>query len=162
MFKQGDTPFDNLIIDNMGLKQVSYRYSRHMDEIVNYCVKHQDKCKKLYPTLEKLGLYYGNNKQLKKDKQGIDGDEGGHVIASILNGAGEKINMVPMNANLNQGAWKQVENTWVKALQEGKIVKVKIEPVYNGGNIRSDSFRIRYAIDGGQPTNIKIRKCSWK
>jgi hypothetical protein len=67
LFKQGVTPFDNLIIDNMGLKQVSYRYSRHMDEIINYCVKHQDKCKNLYPTLEKLGLYYGNNTYNKDD-----------------------------------------------------------------------------------------------
>jgi hypothetical protein len=98
--------------------------------------------------------------QLKTGKQGIDGDEGGHVIASILNGAGEKINMVPMNANLNRGAWKQMENTWVKALQEGKTVKVKIEPVYNGGNIRPDSFRIRYAIDGGQPTILKLENAA--
>lgn len=86
--------------------------------------------------------------QLKTGKQGIDGDEGGHLIASILNGSGEKINMLPMNANLNRGAWKQMENTWAKALQDGKTVKVKIEPLFEGTNIRPDSFKIKYTIDG--------------
>jgi hypothetical protein len=28
-----------------------------------------------------------------------------------------------MNANFNRGAWKQMENKWVKALEEGKMVK---------------------------------------
>ncbi|XTZ37853.1 DNA/RNA non-specific endonuclease [Salmonella enterica] len=43
-----------------------------------------------------------------------------HLIASILNGPGEKLNLVPMDGNLNKGAWKQMENIWVKALSEGK------------------------------------------
>ncbi|RKS85745.1 DNA/RNA non-specific endonuclease [Orbus hercynius] len=88
--------------------------------------------------------------QLKMGKQGIEGDEGGHLIASILNGSGEKINMLPMNANLNRGAWKQMENTWAKALQEGKTVKVKIEPVYNSSGIRPDKFKVKYSIDNGR------------
>ena len=58
--------------------------------------------------------------QLKAGKQGIDGDEGGHLIASILNGSGEKINLLPMNSNLNRSLWKKLENGWAKSLQEGK------------------------------------------
>lgn len=88
--------------------------------------------------------------QLKVGQQGIEGDEGGHLIASILNGSGEKINLLPMNANLNRGAWKQMENTWTKALEEGKTVNVKIEPVYSGTNIRPDKFMVKYTVDNGR------------
>ena len=85
--------------------------------------------------------------QLKAGKQGIDGDEGGHLIASILNGSGEKINLLPMNSNLNRGVWKKLENRWAKALRKGKTVKVKIEPVYQGTDIRPESFDVLYSID---------------
>ncbi|MCX8648769.1 DNA/RNA non-specific endonuclease [Gilliamella sp. B2776] len=85
---------------------------------------------------------------MKAGKQGIEGDEGGHLIATLLNGAGEKINLLPMNANLNRGVWKQMENKWVKALEEGKTVKVKIEPIYNSSGIRPYKFEVSYYIDG--------------
>ncbi len=52
-----------------------------------------------------------------------------------------------MNSNLNRGEWKALENRWAKALQEGKTVKVKIEPVYQGTDIRPIKFKISYSID---------------
>jgi len=87
-------------------------------------------------------------------KCGIDGDEGGHLIASIFNGPGEKLNLLPMNGNLNKGVWKTMENTWASALKEGKGVSVKIEPVYTAKNVRPDSFNVTYSISGGRPIEI--------
>ncbi|HCX7356337.1 TPA: DNA/RNA non-specific endonuclease, partial [Escherichia coli] len=55
---------------------------------------------------------------------------------------GEKLNLVPMDGNLNKGVWKQMENTWANALKDGKQVNVKIEPVYTGENKRPDSFSV--------------------
>ena len=52
-----------------------------------------------------------------------------------------------MNANLNRGEWKQMENEWAKALRKGKTVKVKIEPLYEGTDIRPNRFRVSYYID---------------
>uniref|UniRef100_UPI0030F40E3C DNA/RNA non-specific endonuclease n=1 Tax=Escherichia coli TaxID=562 RepID=UPI0030F40E3C len=89
--------------------------------------------------------------QCKAGKCGSSGDEGGHLIASIFNGPGEKLNLVPMDGNLNKGVWKQMENTWANALKDGKQVNVKIEPVYTGENKRPDSFSVTYSIDGGRP-----------
>ncbi|EPX1287305.1 DNA/RNA non-specific endonuclease [Escherichia coli] len=89
--------------------------------------------------------------QCKAGKCGSSGDEGGHLIASIFNGPGEKLNLVPMDGNLNKGVWKQMENTWANALKDGKQVNVKIEPVYTGENKRPDSFSVIYSIDGGRP-----------
>ncbi|WP_180296014.1 DNA/RNA non-specific endonuclease [Snodgrassella communis] len=93
-----------------------------------------------------------NYQQCKVGRCGIEGDEGGHLLASIFNGPGEKLNLVPMNSNLNRGAWKQMENTWAKALKEGKNVKVKIEPAYSGNGVRPDSFKVHYTIDGKPKT----------
>ncbi|HCS7202111.1 TPA: contact-dependent inhibition toxin CdiA [Escherichia coli] len=89
--------------------------------------------------------------QCKAGKCGLDGDEGGHLIASIFNDPGEKLNLVPMDGNLNKGAWKQMENTWAKALGEGKEVKVNIQPSYIGDSVRPAKFKVVYSIDGGRP-----------
>nr|WP_080931308.1 hemagglutinin repeat-containing protein [Xanthomonas arboricola] len=89
--------------------------------------------------------------QCKAGNCGLPDDEGGHLIASIFDGPGERLNLVPMNANLNKGAWKSMENEWVNALKNGKSVKVKIEPIYSGSAIRPDSFSVKYSIDDGRP-----------
>ncbi|ELY3598827.1 DNA/RNA non-specific endonuclease [Cronobacter turicensis] len=89
--------------------------------------------------------------QCKAGKCGVSGDGGGHLIASIFGGLGEKLNIVPMNGNLNKGAWKQMENTWATALKEGKQVKVKIDPVYSVSSVRPDKFTIQYQIGNNKP-----------
>ncbi|CAQ85451.1 conserved hypothetical protein [Photorhabdus asymbiotica] len=95
--------------------------------------------------------------QCKAGKCGNTGDEGGHLIASIFNGPGEKINIVPMDGNLNKGAWKQMENTWEKALKDGKQVDVKIEPIYSGNNIRPDRLNVQYSINGERPVIVDFK-----
>jgi len=89
--------------------------------------------------------------QCKAGKCGLEGDEGGHLIASIFNGPGEKLNLVPMDGSLNKREWKKMENLWANELRNGKKVQVKIEPVYTGTNTRPDSFNVIYSIDGGRP-----------
>ncbi|WP_227739420.1 DNA/RNA non-specific endonuclease [Yersinia artesiana] len=44
---------------------------------------------------------------IKAEKSGDAGDEGRHLLASIFDGPGEKLNFVPMDANLNKGTWKK-------------------------------------------------------
>jgi filamentous hemagglutinin len=88
------------------------------------------------------------------NKCGVGGDEGGHLIASILNGLGERSNLLPMNGNLNKGTWKTMENTWASALKEGKQVSVKIEPMYSGKSARPDSFNVEYSIGSARPKAI--------
>ncbi len=89
--------------------------------------------------------------QCKAGKCGLEDDEGGHLIASIFNGPGEKLNLVPMDGSLNKREWKKMENLWANELRNGKKVQVKIEPVYTGTNNRPDSFNVIYSIDGGRP-----------
>uniref|UniRef100_UPI003075E017 DNA/RNA non-specific endonuclease n=1 Tax=Proteus faecis TaxID=2050967 RepID=UPI003075E017 len=89
--------------------------------------------------------------QCKVGKCGIAGDEGGHLIATIFTGPGEKLNIVPMNSNLNRSEWKKMENSWAKALKEDKQVDVKIEPVYLGNSDRPNSFNVMYKIGTERP-----------
>ena len=42
-----------------------------------------------------------------------------------------------------------MENTWAKALDRGKIVEVKIEPIYSGNSMRPISFDVEYKIGNG-------------
>ena len=105
-----------------------------------------------------LNLSTKDRNKYQQCKAGICGnadDEGGHLIASIFNGPGEKINLVPMNGNLNKGEWKKLENTWAGALNEGKSVRVAVEPVYSGNTVRPVSFKIEYSIGNGRPI-IKV------
>uniref|UniRef100_UPI001C97D312 DNA/RNA non-specific endonuclease n=1 Tax=Fluviispira vulneris TaxID=2763012 RepID=UPI001C97D312 len=92
--------------------------------------------------------------QNKVGKLGNPADEGGHLIATILGGPGEKINLVPMDGNLNKGEWKKMENLWATAKKEGKEVNVKIEPTYSGDSKRPEKFRVEYLISGDRPVEI--------
>lgn len=94
-------------------------------------------------------------------QQGVSGredrlpdDQGGHLIASIFNGPGDRVNMVPMNGNFNMGAWRDMEKTFQTALNEGKTVDVKIEVKYGSDGQRPDNFRVTYAIDGVPRTRM--------
>ncbi len=78
----------------------------------------------------------------------LETDQGGHLIASIFNGPGERVNLVPMDGNLNMGRWRSLEDTLATALREGRTVDVNINVRYPEGSARPDAFRIEYTIDG--------------
>jgi filamentous hemagglutinin len=87
---------------------------------------------------------------------GNAGDDGGHLIASSLGGAGDKINIVPQASTLNRGEWKAMENLLRKELEAGKTVTVKIDVSYPlGGGVRPNAFNVIAIIDG-KPTPFRF------
>lgn len=94
--------------------------------------------------------------QCKGGKCGNPGDEGGHIIASIFGGPGERLNIVPMDGNLNKGVWKKMENSWAKDLNAGKKVDVQIQPIYADDSKRPSSFNVTYSVDNERPTRVNI------
>lgn len=79
------------------------------------------------------------------------GDEGGHLIASSLGGAGDKINIVPQAATLNRNDWRDMERYFAQELKAGKEVSVKIDVGYPaGGGVRPNQFTVVADI-GGKP-----------
>lgn len=80
---------------------------------------------------------------------GNAGDEGGHLIASSLGGAGDKINLVPQAATLNRNDWRDMEKYFAQQLKDGKQVTVKIDVGYpTGGGVRPNEFKVFATIDG--------------
>jgi hypothetical protein len=77
---------------------------------------------------------------------GVPGDHGGHLIASIFNGPGDRLNMVPMNGNLNMGRWRAMENTWAASLRSGQTVHVNVEAIYRDQSKRPSDFNVIYSI----------------
>ncbi len=84
----------------------------------------------------------------------LSDDQGGHLIASIFNGPGDRLNLVPMNGNLNQGAWKRLENQLADALRSGKKVDVQVSVQYGPTGERPAKFIIDYVIDGTPATQV--------
>lgn len=77
------------------------------------------------------------------------GDEGGHLIASILGGAGDRINMMPQAQRLNRSDWKKMENELARELKAGKSASVKIDIDYPlGDSVRPNRFKVVATING--------------
>jgi filamentous hemagglutinin len=82
-------------------------------------------------------------------QSGCAGDGGGHLIASSLGGAGDRINIVPQAATLSRGSWKAMENDLRRELQAGKPVKVSIEVGYPArGSNRPNHFEVTMTVEG--------------
>ncbi len=61
--------------------------------------------------------------------------------------------------NLNRGEWKKMENEWARLAAEGKVVKVKIDVVYESGTRRPAKFIVEHKIDGiNQPPQIFLNQ----
>ncbi|MBK9446257.1 MAG: DNA/RNA non-specific endonuclease [Betaproteobacteria bacterium] len=81
-------------------------------------------------------------------KCGNVGDEGGHLIAASLGGAGDRINIVPQSSTLNRGDWKAMERMLKGELDAGKSVSVKIDVGYpSGGGMRPNEFKVTMNIE---------------
>ena len=81
----------------------------------------------------------------------MEDDHGGHLIGARFGGASEGVNLVPQNSNLNQGAWKRMEDTWEQALRRKETVFVDIKPLYSPNDrARPAAFQVAYTIDDGQ------------
>ncbi|WP_261131501.1 DNA/RNA non-specific endonuclease [Bacillus sp. Marseille-Q3570] len=84
-------------------------------------------------------------------------DDGGHLVASIFKGSGEIDNLVPMDANLNRGSFKSLENIWSKAVEAGDTVKLSIKPVYTNNSLRPSNFQVKYQISDDDPIKIMLK-----
>lgn len=111
-----------------------------------------DKYGRITEALGNLRLEEGTrNTEAQKIVGGADrlaSDDGGHLIANRFGGSGGLDNLVPMNSNINRGAYKRLENRWANALELGKNVRVKVNPIYKGDSSRPSSFEITEWIDG--------------
>ncbi len=82
-------------------------------------------------------------------KDGKENDHGGHLLGDQFGGCSEQINLVPMSPETNLSAFKKIENTLKKNIEEGKsVTDFKVEPIYEGDSARPVGFKVSYKIDG--------------
>jgi len=75
-------------------------------------------------------------------------DEGGHFVGRRFDGPTDDFNHFAQDMNFNRGAYKSLENSWQRALDNGSEVHVDITPNYSGDSLRLDSLDVNYTIDG--------------
>nr|WP_295831436.1 DNA/RNA non-specific endonuclease [uncultured Azospirillum sp.] len=78
-------------------------------------------------------------------KEGIAGDEGGHLIGHRFMGDQGLKNLFPQNANLNKSAYKKLENEWADWIDSGYEVNVEID-LYPPGEKRPDNISVHYKV----------------
>lgn len=83
-----------------------------------------------------------------------EGDDRGHLIGDQFDGSNGLENMVPQDANINRNDFKNFENELAKEVKDGKDVKVKIEPIYDGDSRRPDAIVVTYSIDGEESIRV--------
>lgn len=76
------------------------------------------------------------------------GDQAGHAFADRFGGSPELNNLFSQSSKVNLSQFKKIENSWAKALNQGKEVVAEIKANYNGTSPRPVSFEIKWSIDG--------------
>ena len=83
-----------------------------------------------------------------------EGDDRGHLIGDQFDGSNGLENMVPQDANINRNDFKNFENELAKEVKDGKDVKVKVEPIYEGDSRRPDAIVVTYSINGEESVRV--------
>lgn len=81
-------------------------------------------------------------------------DDRGHMIGDQFDGSNGIDNLIPMDANLNRGEYKALENKLAQSVKDGKIVAMKVEPIYEGDSRRPSEIAVTYTIDGEKTVQV--------
>ncbi|HVI58123.1 MAG TPA: DNA/RNA non-specific endonuclease [Luteimonas sp.] len=83
--------------------------------------------------------------QRESAERGIEGDQGGHLIAHrFVKDQGLK-NLFPQNGNFNTSAYKKLENEWADWIDSGKEVHVTVQLTPQRQD-RPDRVRVAYEV----------------
>lgn len=84
----------------------------------------------------------------------LEDDDRGHLIGDRFDGSNGLENMIPQEAEINRGNYKNFENELAEYVKAGKEVSLAIEPVYEGDSRRPTALLAVYSIDGSE--NMRI------
>jgi len=107
----------------------------------------------------KLNKTQGRNAKAQREAGGTDrlaDDQGGHYIGRRFDGPTDDFNHFAQNGNFNNGAYKSLENSWQRSIEQGKSVEVEITPTYAGESLRPSAITVRQWIDGVPSDPIKF------
>lgn len=83
-----------------------------------------------------------------RDAMGHPLDDRGHLIGDQFGGAPNLGNLIPQDAKVNQGIYKNLEDRLAKQTKAGKDVYADINVKYNGESRRPESLIFKCTING--------------
>ena len=99
----------------------------------------------------KLNKSQGRNSKAQTEAGGADRlstDQGGHYVGRRFDGPTEAFNHFAQDRNFNNSAYKRLENSWQKLLENGHSVRVEIVPTYVGQSLRPSTITVRQWVNG--------------
>ncbi|WP_339099601.1 hypothetical protein IGL98_001377 [Enterococcus sp. DIV0840] len=78
----------------------------------------------------------------------LPGDHAGHAFGDRFGGSPELNNLFSQSSKANLSDFKKIENSWAKALNQGKKVIAEVKANYSGTSPRPVSFEVKWSIDG--------------
>lgn len=99
----------------------------------------------------KLNKSQGRNSKAQTEAGGADRlstDQGGHYVGRRFDGPTEAFNHFAQDRNFNNSAYKRLENSWQKLLENGHSVRVEIVPTYVGQSLRPTTITVRQWVNG--------------
>ena len=93
--------------------------------------------------------------RIVREQDGIDDDEGGHLIQRALGGGNEYGNQVPMAYDVNHNVFASVERIEMESVENGSIVHPYRKCIYEGKSKRPSYFIIDDVVDD-QPMKVVI------
>ncbi|SEE94218.1 DNA/RNA non-specific endonuclease [Jiangella alba] len=86
----------------------------------------------------------------------LDGDDAGHLIARMLGGIGDKLNLVPMSQTLNREEFAALERRWGRAVRRGKTVDLKLKLAFDEDSRRPVWISVYYKIEGEKSRKVTL------
>ncbi|WP_053202495.1 DNA/RNA non-specific endonuclease [Jiangella muralis] len=86
----------------------------------------------------------------------LEGDDAGHLIARMLGGIGDKLNLVPMTRTLNREEFAALERRWDRAVRRGKPVDLTLKLAFEEDSRRPLWISVYYTIEGEKSRKVTL------
>ena len=136
--KNGKEVYVNMLLNSVHLPSAIY-----LVDNISYYTDDKGRIKRVYCPdlkLKSRGRNQSSQKYSVKFKDGVSGDNCGHLIPQALDGPAEQINFVPQRRDLNSGEILELEKKAINAKKQGHKVSYEIKILYHGNEKRPYGF----------------------
>ena len=136
--RKGKEVYMNMLLNTVHLPSALY-----LVDNISYFTDKQGRIKRVYCPdlhLKSRGRNLNSQKYSVKFKDGVPGDNCGHLIPQALDGPTEQINYVPQRRDLNSGKILELEKKAINAKKQGHKVSYEIKIFYHGNEKRPYGF----------------------
>ena len=128
---------------NMFLNTIHLPSAKYVVDNIHYYTDSQGRITRVFCSdlkLKSRGRNQFSQKYSVKFKDGVSGDNCGHLIPQALDGPAEQINYVPQRRDLNGGEILALEQKAINAKKHGRKVSYEIRILYHGNDKRPYGF----------------------